>query len=141
MTTDSPAAEIQQEMLRVRRRLDCDVQETVAGAQQLTDWKYYLKNYPWHVCGAAAAIGYLAVSRPTRIVSPDAESLERLAKRNRLVVQQQPQPERSTSLAQSAGRLVGHMVLRAAVAWAGQQLGKVVGNEAAEVTESETSSA
>ncbi|MCA9114260.1 MAG: hypothetical protein KDA79_04190 [Planctomycetaceae bacterium] len=129
---DTEAVEIQKDMSRVRERLNDDVDEVVAGARQLADWRYYVKNYPWGVLAGAVAVGYFAVPQQTRLISPNADELEKLASRNKLVVKQKPEAGTRSSLAQTALTLAGNMVFRAAIAWAGQQAGKVMGHKAAE---------
>ncbi|QDU37175.1 hypothetical protein Mal4_14840 [Maioricimonas rarisocia] len=126
------AYELRNRMEQIRTRLDGDVDGLVSHAQRLADWRYYLRAYPWASLAVVAAVGYFAVPRRVEINSPDAETLERLARKNRLVVKHAPKGEEKKSLAASMANMVGHMMLRAGVAYMGQQAGKVLGHQAAE---------
>ena len=64
MATVSPEVnDIRRRMAQIRRELHEDVQGVVAGAEAVADWRRWIRNYPWAVCGAAFAIGYLIVPR------------------------------------------------------------------------------
>jgi hypothetical protein len=87
------ASDIQRQMREVRAELREDVQELVVNAQDMADWTIYVRAYPWLCVGAALAAGFLVVpSRPV-VVKPDAEGLIELAKRNKLVVKMEEQPQ------------------------------------------------
>jgi hypothetical protein len=64
----SEADQIRQEMVRVRSELHDDVGDVVASARALTDWKQYVRSYPWICLGLAAAAGYWIV--PARRKAP-----------------------------------------------------------------------
>jgi hypothetical protein len=53
-------------MAQIRRDLHEDVKGVVEGAEAATDWKRFVRNYPWATLGAAMAIGYLIVPRKHR---------------------------------------------------------------------------
>jgi hypothetical protein len=72
------------------------------------------------------------VPRKLEIVRPDPETIAQLAKEHKLVVEHRPQAHEKTSLAGQVAGLLANVFLRAAVAYAGQQMGKVVGFQAAE---------
>lgn len=59
----SEADRIRLEMVRVRGELHDDVEEVVASARALTDWRRYVRSYPWACLGAAAVVGYWIVPR------------------------------------------------------------------------------
>jgi len=119
------AEKIRKEMARIRRGLPGEIQDIKESARTMTDYRYYLQRHPWACMGAAVAIGYLIVPNRTRIVSPDVETLEQLAKKNKLLVKAQPNMEK-----QQPGplnmlfKLAANSLLRAGVAYAGQQLGR-----------------
>jgi hypothetical protein len=52
---------IQQRMEEVRRDLDESVQNTVEGVREMSDWRSYMKAYPWAGLATAFAVGYLIV--------------------------------------------------------------------------------
>jgi hypothetical protein len=125
------ADEIRAELRRTRGRLACDVSVVADDARQLTDWRYYVRRFPWAVIGAAGALGYLAVPRRVEVRSPDVKTLEKLAKRNQLVVETKPQAAQRAGLMDTLLTMTGNVLLRAAVAYAGQHMGKLFGEQAA----------
>lgn len=64
---------IRRHMAQIRRELHEDMQGMVAGAEAATDWRYYVRLYPWAALGAACAIGYLIVPK-RRSVTRAAEA-------------------------------------------------------------------
>ncbi|REJ81568.1 MAG: hypothetical protein DWQ34_26990 [Planctomycetota bacterium] len=126
------AEEIRREMIGVREHLARDVDEIVDGAGRLTDWRNYVASFPWGSLGAAVALGFMVVPRKLEIVSPDADTLEKLAKSNRLVVEHKPRSERKPGFIETAFTLTANTLLRAGIAYAGRQIGKHVGQQAAE---------
>lgn len=138
MSTHSPHPdEIRRQMDVVRANLGGEVNGLVSNAQQLIDWRHYVRAFPWGSLGVAAALGYFAVPRKLEITSPDQETLAKLAKNNRLVVEHRPKGEEKRGVLTSIANLTGNMLLRAGLAYAGQQLGKVVGAQAAETSPEE----
>jgi hypothetical protein len=92
MPSTSEADGIQQQMREVRAELRADVKDLMNSAQEMADWKRYVRAYPWLCVGAAAALGYMIVpSRPV-IIHPDAESLFKLAKEHKLVMKSDESP-------------------------------------------------
>src|SRR4249920_1505119 len=55
------AQEIQREMQHVRANLGTDVRNLAQQARDSTDWRHYVRSYPWVCLGAVAAAGYLLV--------------------------------------------------------------------------------
>jgi len=64
--------EIRQKMAQIRRDLHEDVREVVAGAEAATDWRRYVRSYPWASVGVATAVGFLAVPKASRSSPHDA---------------------------------------------------------------------
>ena len=57
--------EIRERMAIVRLRIEEQSDEVVAQVNDLSDWRSYVKRYPWVSVGAAAVVGYVLVpSRP-----------------------------------------------------------------------------
>lgn len=52
---------LRRRMSRVRRELDYEVEELVDQANHLTDWHYYMKNFPFVSLGAVALLAYTLV--------------------------------------------------------------------------------
>ena len=131
-TTQHQPDEIRRQMDTIRASLGGEVDGLVSNAQQLVDWRHYVRSFPWGSLGVAAALGYFAVPRRLEITSPDQETLGKLAKNNRLVVKHKPRGEEKRGLLMSVANLTGNMLLRAGLAYAGQQFGKIVGDQAAQ---------
>jgi hypothetical protein len=55
--------DIRKRMAQIRRDLHDDVRGVVEGAEAATDWRRFVRNYPWACMGAAVAVGYLIVPR------------------------------------------------------------------------------
>lgn len=126
------AAEIQAELRRTRGQLMVDASAVAGGARELADWRYYVRRYPWVALGVAGALGYFAIPRRLEIMSPDAKTLEHLAKHNKLVVEARPPAAQKTSLMDTLLTMTGNVLLRAGTAYVGQQMGKLFGEAAAE---------
>jgi len=77
-TAPTDIDDIRRRMAQIRRELHDDVQGVVAGAEAATDWRGWIRNYPWISVGLAFAVGYILVPRrhrevPTiRITPPEA---------------------------------------------------------------------
>lgn len=132
------ANEIRAELQRTRGRLLAEASAVAGGARELADWRYYVRRYPWAALGVAGALGYLAVPRRLEIMSPDEKTLERLAKRNRLVVEARPPAAQKTNLMDTLLTMTANLLLRAGTAYVGQQLGKLFGETAADPPSRET---
>lgn len=134
MAEVSEVEQVRRQMARIRCELDENVEQVVESARQIADWRYYVRAYPWAAVGAAFAAGYFVVPRRVQIVSPDADEIYKLAKKNRIVVQDK------TNAAQKAERgpggaivsFVANMMTRALLAYLGQQVGKIAGIQATE---------
>ena len=120
-------------MAAIRRDMHDEVDGIVENAKELVDWKYYVRQWPWAAVASAAAVGYLMVPRKIEVMRPDAATLAKLAKDNRVVVESQPQTAaKSSSLVSTILSLAANTALRAGVAYAGQQLESAFGTAAAE---------
>jgi hypothetical protein len=129
------ALEIRREMADIRERMCREASDVatrarqIAGhARELTDWKFYLQRYGRVTLGLCALVGYAIVPRRIEIVSPDAETLEKLARRQRLIVEPKPTPNEKRRLMDTALSLGGTMLLRAGLAYAGQRMSQIIKN-------------
>lgn len=129
------ADEIRREMQFARQRVRAEVDEVVDGAKQFADWRYYPRRFPWATLGAAAALGFAAVPRRLEIVSPDVKTLQELARQHKLVVDPKPSGARQPGLIDGLLTMTGNLLLRAGIAYAGQQVGKLFGDTAAQAGE------
>lgn len=124
--------EICRKMADVREVLDEDVKNIAQSAKVMSDWTYYVKQYPWATVGIAATLGYLVVPNKVFLTSPSADQLEKLAKRNKLVVKADPEPQAQKGIVGAVFSLIASMAVRGVMAYLGQQVGKVAGYKAAE---------
>lgn len=127
------AQEIQLRMGAIRAQLGDEVQGIVGNARQMVDWRHYVQAFPWGSLAVAASLGYFAVPRRLEIIRPDKETLEQLAKDNHLVVKHETKGEERPGVVVSLANLAGNMLLRAGIAYVGQQAGKLFGEQAAQV--------
>ena len=67
-TATNDADELRLKMAQIRRELHADVREVVANAEAVTDWRRYIRMYPWTALGVSAAVGYLIVPRRHKVV-------------------------------------------------------------------------
>lgn len=66
--------EIRQQMAQIRLDMHQDVRAVVAGAEAVTDWRRYIRAYPWITLGVAFVAGYLIVPRKRRSIRATAEA-------------------------------------------------------------------
>ena len=129
---DAATAEaIRDRMRQLRSELRDNVQDVVQSARTMTDWKVYFRRYPWFFAGAAVALGYLVVPKRVEIVRPDADTLLKLAKKEKLVVEPKQQVQPRVGWSTTLFDLAANAVMRSAIAFVGQKLGKVTGQQAA----------
>ncbi len=62
-STLSEIDEVRRHMAQIRKELHEDVQGVVKGAEAATDWRRYVRNYPWITVGVAFGLGFLLVPR------------------------------------------------------------------------------
>lgn len=116
------AKQLRRQMSRIRQNLDDDLEQVEKSARTLMNWQYYTDNYPWVCLGVAAALGYIAVPRKLEIQAPDPKTLEKLAKKRHLVVEQRPKAEAKGGLVGAAFSFMSGLVLKTVMAQVGQQL-------------------
>jgi len=69
VATADQTDEIRRQMAQIRRELHEDIQGVVAGAEAVTDWRRYIRLYPWASLGVAFAVGFLIIPRRRRSVA------------------------------------------------------------------------
>ena len=72
--------EIRERMALIRQRIDEQSEEVAAQVTALSDWRSYVRRYPWISVGAAAMLGYVLV--PSR-AQADTERLTRGDRKHR----------------------------------------------------------
>jgi|GEM_PF-3551442 len=73
-TTD--ISDIQRQMSEIRGEMRHDMNTLVTNARTLSDWRYYVRNYPWACLGAAAFVGYLLVPPRIAVAAPAPRASE-----------------------------------------------------------------
>jgi len=133
-TTSEPAAtadELRSEMRRIRRDLGNDVEVLVEQAERLMDWRYYVNRYPWGLVGVAAFVGYYLVPQRNVTLPTDERTLEKLAERLPIVVQQKSEAKKQGWLQGLLAAGAG-LAMRAALNYASQQATKMFNQRMAE---------
>jgi hypothetical protein len=69
-TASSEIDEIRRKMGQIRRDLHEDVKGVVEGAEEVSDWRHYIRMYPWAAVGAALALGYVIVPKRKKPAAP-----------------------------------------------------------------------
>lgn len=128
--SNDQAQAIRQNMAHVRGEFDENVEEFVAGAKNLTNWRHYVKAAPWGAVGAAAALGFVIVPRQIKIVQPNPDDIAKLAKRHQVVVEHGAKSEARSGPTQVVFTMIANALLRAATAYASQEAGKLFGSKA-----------
>ena len=119
-TMNQPADDIRRQMQSIRRDLADDMDHIAESTREMTEWQSYVKRYPWIALGVAASVGFAVVPKPVEVVRADPAELLKLAKRNKFVVEANPQQSAKSSLAGALLSLAGTVALRGAMAYASQ---------------------
>lgn len=127
MSENEPTSlhEIQQKMQEVRGNFEENVDEFRQSTQKLVDWKTYVSDFPLASAGVAAVVGYLLVPSKKKIVSPDADEIVKLAKRNKLVVEMNPSPAQQRGMGGAIFGFASSLLFRGLTTYLGSQLGKM----------------
>lgn len=118
------ANRIQDQMEAIRGQLNQSVDTALTSARRATEWRNYVRKYPWACLGVAAAIGYVVVPRRLEVRQPDVDTLLKLAERKKLVLQANPPETKQRGMGQELSRLAAKLAMRAAMGYLGRQLGK-----------------
>ncbi|HEY2157016.1 MAG TPA: hypothetical protein VGH33_15415 [Isosphaeraceae bacterium] len=70
-TTTDEVDEIRRKMAWIRRELREDVLGVVESAEEITDWKHYIRDYPWASVALAAAVGFMLVPKRRTVKSAE----------------------------------------------------------------------
>ena len=134
-TAPNEIEEIRRKMARIRRELHDDVRDVVEGAEAVSDWRHYVRLYPWAAVGAACALGYFVVPKsrkaavkPIEVAQAVAAAMPQFA----LSAPSEP-PKKSTGLIRASLGMLAPVVLRAVQnyathfvsSWIAQQQGQV----------------
>jgi hypothetical protein len=125
MGDDRMAESVQARMQQLRCEIDEDVEDMVASARTMVDWKHYVKTYPWVSLGAAVALGFLIVPKRSRAMPPDSGMLPRLAWTGHPAVK--PASAAANGLIDAILVTVANMAIRKATEFVGQRAGRFLG--------------
>lgn len=90
--------EIQRRMAEIRQGLEEDVDDIVVSVQEITDWRAFVKSYPWKTLALAAAVGFIIVpSRPV-VIRAEPHMLASLMGRKHLTLAGRDGPVRNGGL-------------------------------------------
>jgi len=125
-TALSEIDDIRRRMAQIRRELHADVQNVVEGAEAATDWRRYVRSYPWATLGLALAAGFLIVPRrrssTTIQVTPGLESPVGSAEARKVLQAEAPRVEvkekKGKGLLGTAFGMLAPVALRAAQGYA-----------------------
>jgi hypothetical protein len=111
--------DIRRRMAQIRRDLHEDVKGVVEGAEAATDWRRFIRNYPWATMGAAIVVGYLIVPRKHRPASIQIVP-NQIAQAVPVQATQVTEAKKGKSLLGSAFGMVAPLVFRTAQGYAMQ---------------------
>jgi hypothetical protein len=106
---------IRQEMATIRRELNDKVENVVVQTKELADWRNAVRSHPWLCLASAVGVGYFLVPRRLHVMTPDADTLAKLASRNGLLVKPLPRSARSGGVFASLVNSLAGVALRGAI--------------------------
>jgi hypothetical protein len=103
MASEDSAEDIRRRMAELRRELSSDVREVSRSARVMTDWRFYVRRFPWAVVGVAAVAGYLLIPRrkEVQVISPDPDALAEMFRKEQLRVETPAQKKESPGVLKS----------------------------------------
>jgi hypothetical protein len=114
--------DIRRKMAQIRRDLHADVQGVVQGAEAATDWRRFIRGYPWASMGVALAVGYLIVPKkhkaPAIQIVPSEIARAVAIEAPRVVQAPEPETKKGKGLLGTVFGLVAPVALRAAQGYA-----------------------
>lgn len=131
--SDSQEAEaVLRDMARIRCSLNEGVEGIVQNARVMSDWRYYVRSYPWACAGAAAALGYLVVPSRVEVIRPDADTLAKLARQNKLLVRPDNEPQKRGGMTGALFTLLAGALTRGAVSYFSEVARKTMAERSAQ---------
>ena len=126
-STTEEIEEIRRQMARLRITLHHDMRGVVAGAEAATDWRFYVRQYPWLSLATAALGGFLIVPRRRRSITATANAaataaVERVKRSEPELALREDKKSRRGGLIGFALSLLGPIALRAAQGYAVQYI-------------------
>jgi hypothetical protein len=121
-TATNDVDEIRRKMAQIRRELHEDVRDVVASAEAVTDWRRYIRMYPWAALGLAAVAGFLIVPKRHRTIPPDIATHADVAQVREVVEEVKAKKKSRKGLIGAALGFAVPIALRAAQGYAVQYL-------------------
>jgi hypothetical protein len=81
---EDEAEAICRRMAELRHELSSDVRQVRGDARVISDWKFYVRRFPWATVGIAVAVGFLLIPRKKAIISPDQDALAEMVQKKQL---------------------------------------------------------
>lgn len=128
MAADDSAVQLRRRMAELRRELECDVREVTRGAQVMTDWKFYVRKFPWAVAGVAVIAGYMLIPKRKPMIKPDADTIARLVKEKKIRVQSVTPDPNKPGIMKSILMMGLTWAVRSGVQYATQQMAAAAQN-------------
>lgn len=127
---DDSAEKVCRRMAELRRELECDVREVTRGAQVITDWKFYVRKFPWAVAGAALVAGYILIPKRRAIIKPDADTIAELVKQKKIRVESVTPDPNKPGVVKSLVMMGLTWAVRNGIQYATQQMAAAAQNRA-----------
>jgi hypothetical protein len=121
---DPPSADaVRARMQQIRCEIGEDLEQMVASARNVVDWKHHVKTHPWAFLGAAAALGFAIVPKRVATMHTDLAALAELARTGRLGAK--PAPSAGRGLVDMLVATVASLAVRKATGWLGQTIARL----------------
>jgi hypothetical protein len=126
MSESTTTNDICRQMNDVRCSLGDEVEGIVDSTRTLTDWRYYVRQYPWVCLAGATALGFMIVPTRVEVIRPSADMLEELARRNKLVVKASPDLRPKSGLTGAVFSVLANAAVRGALHFLERNAGRVL---------------
>jgi len=126
--SERSADDIRRQMQITRQRVREEMQEAVVGARQLTNWRFYTRQFPWAMVGGAAIVGYALIPRRVELPPAAAKSLEKLFGRQVLPAAATSAVTRKRTIVGTLLGTTGWAILKFGLSFAGREIGRRLQN-------------
>lgn len=134
MSEQLTADDLRRLMNVVRHRMSGEAAGVASSAKRLADWRFYMQEFTGPILTAAGLVGFLLVPKKEKPLA-DLEQLQKVAEKKGWIVDPTSvRTARKPGLLEAGMSLAGSMLLKAGIAFAGQQVGKLLGQQPAEQT-------
>jgi len=131
------ADELRRLMDVVRHRMTGEAANVASSAKRLSDWRFYMHEFTGPVLTAAGLFGFLLVPKKQKPLA-DIEQLQKVAEKKGWIVDPSTVTSaRKPSVLESSMNVAGSMLLKAGIAFAGRQVGRMLDQQSAAQTAGE----